>query len=326
MIRQMRILSVCLTVFALSSIGWSVETIVAADFPAKGKAIMVIVPWKAGGGTDVTGRMIAQGMEQVLGVPVQVVNKPGGNSQLGLSALTASKPDGYTLAITNIPSIMPAYIDRSRNASYGRKDILQVANSAWDPIALVTKGDSQYKSVADIIAAAKANPGKLSIGIPGLLSDAHMGALLFEKEAGVKFNFVQFEGGASLTKTLLGGHVQIGINTSANWAGLSRAGEVRVLAIADKEESRFFPGIKTFEALGFSVNIASSRGVSAPAGTPKEIVKVLADSIQKAMQASEFKERFANTYLIERFMGPDDYSKYWDEIERSVRPFVTTPK
>lgn len=326
MIRQMRILSVCVMMFTTLVIGSSVESIDAADFPAKGKAIMVIVPWPAGGGTDVTGRMIAQGMEQVLGVPVQIVNKPGGNSQLGLSALTAAKPDGYTLGITNIPSIMPAYLDPGRKASYGRKDILQVANSAWDPIALVTKGDSQYKSVAEIVAAAKANPGKVSIGVPGLLSDAHIGALLFEKQAGVKFNFVQLEGAAGLTKTLLGGHIQLGINTATNWAGLSRAGEVRVLAIADKDESRFFPGVKTFEAQGFPVNIASSRGVSAPAGTPKEIVKVLADSIQKAMQAPEFKKRFADSFLTERFMGPEEYSKYWDEVERDVRPFVTTSK
>lgn len=296
-----------------------------SSYPAKGKSITFIVPWGAGGGTDVTGRLVAAAMEKELGVPVQVVNKPGASSQVGMTELARSKPDGYTVIISSLPSVL-TYLDPARKAAFGRKDIQQVANVAFDPEMLAVRADSQYKSVKELIDAARANPGTISVADGGINSDGHLASSMLQKAAGVKFRLVHFDGNAQVNSAIAGGHVEAALQSAVNFPSLAKAETVRLLAIWDKEESKFFPGVPTLESQGYKLYWASTRGISVPGGTPKEIVQVLAGAIKKATESSEFKKSCEESYIVPRYMGPDEYSAYWDEIESLATPFIESAK
>ncbi len=290
------------------------------SFPEKGKTITIIVPFAAGGGGDITTRLIASGIEKDLGVPVQVVNKPGASSQVGATEALSAKPDGYTLVFSGAPTMMAPYLDPDRKATYGRKDFLQIANVNWDPMIVAVKSDSPHKTLKDVIDAARANPGKLNMASSGIGSEIHMAIYLLQKAANVKFNIVQLEGTAGVNTALAGGHVDVSIQGTAAIVPLLKAGSVRLLGVMDKEENKLLPGVPTVESQGYKIYWSITRGFSAPAGTPREIVDTIAGAIQRFMATDEFKKRNDELLVTAKFMGPDEYYRYWDEVEAIARP------
>jgi tripartite-type tricarboxylate transporter receptor subunit TctC len=313
------VVSTLLVTLAMVAFSQSAE---AAVFPEKGKTITFIVNQPAGGPTDVAFRVLAPAMEKELGVPVTVVNKPGATGQVGTTELVRTKPDGYTIGNTNLPSTLNNYLDPDRKAVFGRKDLQQVANQVVDPEALVVRAESPIKSVKDLVAAAKANPGGLKVGTSGLLSDNHMAAMLFQKAAGIQFAFVHFDGGAPATNALLGGHLDLGTLTGGTPSAHFRSGAVRYLAIMEREPAPLFPGVPTLESQGYKVYFASSRGISVRAGTPPEIVEILANAVKRAMESEAVKSRMEMAGLVQRYMGPAEYTKYWDDLEAEAKPLL----
>ena len=197
---------------ALASVGLLVgasgpSTLAAekVDFPQKGRIITVLIPYPPGGSTDVGARLLVPAMEKELGVPVQIVNKPGGGTQLGLAQLALAKPDGYTIGWTNVPSCLPTYLDPKRKATYARKDFQPIANVVVDPAMIVVRADSPFKTTKDLIDAAKANPGTIKAATGGLLTSDHLQTMQFEKLVGVKFVMVHFDGTGPASTALLGG-------------------------------------------------------------------------------------------------------------------------
>lgn len=296
------------------------------EYPAPGKTITMIIPWAAGGPTDVGGRLLAAALEKDLGVPVQVVNKAGAGSQVGITELAKAKPDGYTIGITNLPSSITPYLDPSRNAAYGRKDLLPVANHVWDPETVGVAANSSFKTLKDLVDAAKAKPKQIKAAITGLQSDNHLALLLFQKTAGIEFAVVTMEGTAQANPALLGGHVDVSFQSTGGLAPLAKNGQARLLGMMDKKEHKFFPDVKTFEAQGYQVSYASSRGVSVPAGTPKEVVEVLSQSIKKAIDSEEMQKKMDESYMQQRYMGPDEYATYWNEFEAQTKQLLDTAK
>jgi len=297
-----------------------------ASFPEKGKSITLIIPWAAGGPTDVGGRLLASGLEKELGVPVQVVNKEGAGSQVGISALAKAKPDGYTIGVTNLPSSITPYLDPSRLASYGRKDLQPIANHVWDPETVGVADNSPYKTLKDLVDAAKAKPEGIKAAITGLQSDNHLALLLFQKEAGIKFSVVTMEGTAQANPALLGGHVDVLFQSSGGFAPLVKGNQARLLGMMDKQESKFYPGVKTFESQGYNVSYASSRGISVPVGTPKEVVDVIAQATKKAMESDEMKKKMDEGFFLQRYMGPEEYATYWDQFEAQTKGLMDLAK
>jgi tripartite-type tricarboxylate transporter receptor subunit TctC len=296
------------------------------NFPEKGKSITFIIPWAAGGPTDVGGRLLASGLEKELGVPVQVVNKEGAGSQVGITALAKAKPDGYTVGMTNLPSSITPYLDPSRGASYGRKDLLPIANHVWDPETVGVAADSPYKTVKDLVDAAKAKPEGIKAAITGLQSDNHLALLYFQKEAGIKFSVVTMEGTAQANPALLGGHVDVLFQSSGGFATLVQGGKARLLGMMDKQPSKFYPDVKTFESQGYKVNFSSSRGISVPAGTPKEIVDVLAKATKKAMESADMQKKMDDGFLGMQYMDPAEYATYWDQFEAQTKELMALSK
>lgn len=292
------------------------------SWPEKGKAISLIVPFAAGGTTDVGARLLGPPMEKELGVQIQVVNKVGAGGQIGLTDIASAKPDGYTIGSTNLPSTPTSYLDPERKAVFTRKSFQPIANVVVDVGAIGVKTDSPLKSLKDIIDTAKAKPNTLKVGTSGLLSSNHVQVLLFEKLTGTKFSLVHFTGDAPATTALLGGHVDLMMAQAGTFLQHSKNGNVRVLGVMDKERSKFFPSAPTLEEQGVKLNADSSRGFSAPAGTSPEIINRLAAAMKKGSEDPEHVKKMDEQGIAIRYMGPADYAKYWDEYDARIKPLI----
>lgn len=297
-----------------------------ADWPEKGKAVTIIVPFAAGGATDIAARVLASQMEKELGTSVQVVNKPGAGSQVGLTELSLAKPDGYTLGYTVNPAAIMSYLDPERKATYNRKSLQQVAAQYTLPIVISVKSDSPYKSLKELIEAAKANPEKIKIGTTGLLATPHVGILQLQEKTGAKFAVVHFDGGAPQVTALLGGHIDVAGNVVTEILPHFKSEKVRVLGIMDTEESKFLPGVKTTESQGYKVVANALGGISAPGGTPKEVVDVLSAAATKAMQTPEHKAKMDELGFTLFVKSSSEYAKIWDDLEKELAPILKAAK
>ena len=312
---------------AVAAISLAASPVWTADFPQKGKAIQMLVGFAAGGSTDVGARILASGMEKELGAPVVVVNKPGASSQIAYTALTQAKPDGYTIGNTNFPSVIVSYLDPARKATYARKDFDLLALHVIDPGLFAVKADSPFKTLKEVIEAAKANPRKIRISTTGIQSDETFGILQLQKMTGAQFALVHFaQGNAASMTAFLGGKIEVYCGNVGDILPQVKSGEVRLLGIMDDEESPFYPGVKTFEQQGYKLYNSSSRGFAAPAGTPKEVVNILSGAIKKVVGSADHKKRMAEMGLTIRYMDPAQYAKYWSENEAMIKELLPLTK
>lgn len=295
-------------------------------FPEKGKAISLIVPYPPGGGVDGPARMLAPLMEKELGVPVNVVNKAGAGSQVGLTELARSKPDGYTIGFASLPPALTIYLDPERKAAFGRKDLLPIGLHVIDTGALAVKADGPYKTVKELVDAAKAKPGALKGGTDGLLAGDHLATIYFNQLAGVDISLVHFDGAGPANVALAGGHVDVRFSKVGSIMAMVKSGQFRVIGIMDKEESEFYPGVKTMEAQGYKMYFSASRGVCAPAGTPKEIVDILGAAMKKAVENPEHRQKMKEMGFAPHYMSPEQFAAYWDEQEATVKPLLEMAK
>ncbi len=293
-----------------------------ATWPEKGKAITIIVPSNAGGSTDLEARMLAPLMEKDLGVPVQVVDKPGAGQQIGLTEMTGSKPDGYTIGFSAVPQAMTIYLDPERKAVFNRKSFVPIAMHVIDPGAAVVKKESPYKNMKELIDFAKANPYKIKATTSGILSDDHINLLLTEKATGAKFTIVHMDSSVPTITALLGDNVDLNFNNVGDYMSQSKAGTVRFLAVMDKQRNGFYPDIPTMTEMGWPVESASSRLLSAPAGTPAEVVNILSASIKKAMDTDQHKGQTKQAALSQVYMDPAQTAEYWDKMESTIKPLM----
>jgi tripartite-type tricarboxylate transporter receptor subunit TctC len=305
--------------------GLQAEAGTQVNFPA-GKSITMILGTSAGGSTDIGARILAGPMEKVLGTRIQIENKPGAGWQIGLTALARSKPDGYTIGFAVIPQAITNYLDPDRKAVFNRKSFEYLGMQVVDPGNIAIRANSPYKTMKDLVEAAKANPGKLKASATGILSDDHLAILQLQRLANVKFAIVQFDGSAPAMTALLGGHTDVYFGNIGDTAPQFKAGEVRVLGVMDPQESPFLPGVKTVESQGWKLYSSSSRGLIAPAGVPKEIVQLFANAIKQGMDNEEHKKKMDEQGLTVRYMDPAQMEAYWTEMEGWVAPLVDEAK
>jgi tripartite-type tricarboxylate transporter receptor subunit TctC len=292
------------------------------DFPAKGKVITAISPTTAGSGSDVSLRVLAEGLEKELGVSVEVVNKPGAGQQAGITELLRAKPDGYTICNMTFPNVQLIYLDPERQAAFSRKNLQPVANYVSDVGLLAVKANSPFKTMRDLVNAAKAGPGKIKLSTTAILSPHHVAILKLQKMAGVKFAIAHFSGSAPGITALLGGHIDGFVGFGADIMAQIKNGDVRVLGIADREENEFYPGVKTMEAQGYKLHFIAARLIAAPAGTPRQTVNTLSGAVKRTMEADAVKKKMKTLGIVPHYMDPDQLSSYWTQVETEVKPFV----
>ncbi len=292
-----------------------IGTASAQEFPRRPIQLVVVFP--AGGGTDVGARILASYAEKELGQPILVVNKPGAGGQVGWTEAARARPDGYTLAFVNLPGMNTIILDPERKALFGIDSFVPVINQVIDPGIIWVRGDSPYKSLKDLVDAARATPNKITACTTGILSDDHLAILMLMEATKTEYRIVHFDGGAQQLAALLGGHVEVAFDNVGGAGVVKRmaAGDVRVLAVLDTVRSKFMPDVLTSVELGYPTVLSnSSRGVAAPKGTPPAVIKVVEEAFAKAMANPEHIRRMEDFGLAVNVMTGAAYAKYYTEL------------
>jgi tripartite-type tricarboxylate transporter receptor subunit TctC len=250
-----------------------------------------IVPYAAGGATDVLSRLICERLSTRLGQPFIVENKPGAGSNIGTLAVINSPPDGYTLLLTSTANAINASFDPTLPYDFS-KGIAPVAGLARIPLVLVVNNDLPIHSVADFVAYAKANPGKLSIASSGVGTSLHLSGELFKAMAHVQFVHVPYRGSAPGLADVMAGQIQGMFDNVTSSFELVRSGKLRALGVTTRERSETLPGVPPIADTLSGYETSSFYGVGAPRGTPQPIIDLLNEEINAAFDDGVIKQRF----------------------------------
>jgi tripartite-type tricarboxylate transporter receptor subunit TctC len=272
----------------------SLSTLLAAPTQAQtypSRNIRVIVPFPAGGVTDIGARFVSQKLAEALGQPAVIENRPGASGTLGVDAVTKAAPDGYTILITTgdfitVPSLMPA-------APYDPyKDLIAVTRIATAPLLLLTHPKSGLNSAQDVIAKAKAAPGEVTFSTPGAGTINQLAGEWFALEAGIKLLHVPYRGGAGLANGLAAGDTALGVTTLTSVKGLVDDGKIKVLAQLTRERAAFLSQWPTMTDVGLNVDAGLTLSLYVPAGTPQAIVSRLDTETRKILQDEGLRTKF----------------------------------
>jgi tripartite-type tricarboxylate transporter receptor subunit TctC len=259
----------------------------ADDYPSR--PITLIVPYPAGGGADAVGRLIAQKLSAALSQQVIVENRPGAGSVIGTRAAAKAPPDGYTIAMVLTGISLPA------NLGFDiKQDFAPIGLIASSPIVLMAHPSFPGKTLADVIALAKKEPGKVSIGSPPPPTLNYFAAELFKAVAEVDITIVTYRGTAPLTNDLVGGHIPLAFNTTTAALGNIQAGRIRPIAVAAPKRSAALPDVPTAAEAGLpDLEAVIYYGLSAPAGTPRPIIERLNRELRAIVTSEETSKRLA---------------------------------
>jgi len=274
------------------------------------KLVRIIVPFAPGGGTDLIARTLGTGMSQELGQSVIIENKPGGGTIIGTDAVAKSAPDGYTLLVATFAhAVNPGLQPKLPYAT--DKAFAPVVLIGRSPNVLVVKSDSPYKTVQDVIAAAKAKPGKLNFASQGNGTSAHLAGELFKNLARVDLTHVPYKGAGPALTDLLGGQVDLMFGTAAAVTPFLQSGKLRALGVTTAERSPAFPNVPTIAESGVAGYAAESwYGLYAPAGTPPDVIAKLNAAAKKAVQGETFRKRAQDEGLIISAGAPAELDTY----------------
>ena len=255
------------------------------------RPISLIVPFPAGGTTDVLARAVGQELSKSLGQPVLVESKPGAGATLGADFVAKAKPDGYTLLMGAVHHTIATSAYKKLPYDF-QKDLLPVTIVALVPNLLVVNPAVPARNVSELLALAKASPGKLSYGSAGNGTAHHLIGAQFESMAGVQLLHVPYKGSGPLVTDLLGGQITMSFDTITPVLSHIRAGKLRALAVTTNKRSPALPEVPTLDESGLKgFNLGTWFGVLAPAGTPKDLVSRLNTELVKIIHSPEFKKR-----------------------------------
>jgi tripartite-type tricarboxylate transporter receptor subunit TctC len=293
----------------------------AADYPSRN--ITLVVPYPPGGGVDAMARVVAAKLTDALKQQVVVDNRGGAGGTIGTKAVIRAHPDGYTLLLghTGTISINPSlYVKLGMNP---RKDFAPIGLVASMPVALLANPAFPAKTVADVIAVAKREPGKINVGSSAVGTGGYMSAELFKAEAGIDVAIIPYKGTAPVMNDLLGGHVPIAFGVLPPALGNIQAGKLRAIAVASKKRFSLLPDVPTFDETGMpGFEAVLHYGVLAPAGTPKPIVDRLSAELRKLVGDPEVQKRIHLEGGDPLTSTPEEYAADIDREEKKWSALV----
>ena len=262
----------------------------AQDYP--NKPIRFIVPFPPGGGTDSLTRLVANKLTETLKWNFVVENKPGAGGNVALDTTAKAAPDGYTLVMAQTDNVVLNPLLYSKLTYDPVKDLVPVGLVASGPAVLVVRADSPFKTLADVVAAAKAEPGKLTFASPGLGTVSHLISELWQKSSGMKLTHVPYRGLSQALPDVLSGQVDMYMGSIPTLQGHIKGGKVRALAVTTAKRSPVLPQVPTYTESGIpGVELASVWGVMAPAGTPEAAIQRINTELNKALQQPDMREK-----------------------------------
>jgi tripartite-type tricarboxylate transporter receptor subunit TctC len=302
--------SMLTTLLAASALCTGAAHVQAQSFPDK--PVRIIVPFTAGGLADVLVRGLGNELTKTWGQPVVVDNRPGANTIIAADATAKSAPDGYTLLMANDPTLSSNQYLYNRLPYDPVKDFVPVVNVAGTLEVLVVSEAFKGKSVADLVAEAKASPGNVTYGSYGPGSKAHLDAEEFARITGVKLNHIPYKGVADVMVAAAGNQIMMAFTGVPPALPMIKGGKLRALAIAAPARSKSLPDVPTFAEVGYpGFESKAWFGLVAPAGTPKAVVDKIAADVQKIIERPDFQDRFITGVGLELInQGPQQYADF----------------
>ncbi|MEI6304094.1 MAG: tripartite tricarboxylate transporter substrate binding protein [Betaproteobacteria bacterium] len=289
------------------------------------KPIKLLVPFPAGGPTDLVARAAGDILRNAYGQPVIIDNRPGGNGTVGLEVLAKSPPDGYTLGITAITLAIAPHLGNAPFDPF--RDFSPITNLVSMTPLIVANPALPASNLTELVAYARANPGKVAYGTPGVATVPHLGAEMLQGAAGIKLNHIPYKGATQQIQDLIAGATLLDFQSSLVVAlPMVKAGRIKPIAVLTANRSPMLPDVPTAAESGFAQVVVSPWfGIGGPAGMPPEIVKRINEALVKGMQSKEVIERFANLGASVHTNTPEEFSAYirseyarWGEVIRKA--------
>ena len=283
-----------------------------SDYP--NKAVTMVVPFPPGGVADITGRPLAEAMGRFLNQPVVVENKSGAGGGVGMQFVARAKPDGYTvlMALSSISIIPEADKVLGRDPMFTLNQLVPVARFTADPTVLAVRADGPYKSVADLVAAAKKSPGTIPYGSSGNYGTMHVPMEMLANVAGVKMLHVPFTGAGPAVVALLGGQVEALSTGPSTIMGHVKGGKVRVLATWGESRHPALPDVPTLKELGYDAQFSQWTGLFVPAGTPDAVIAKLREASKFAVNDATFQNALAKVETPIQYLDQPQFRTFWD--------------
>jgi len=283
------------------------------DYPTR--TVTMVVPFPPGGVADITARPLAEVLGRYLGQTVVVENKAGAGGGVGMQYVARSKPDGYTvlMALSSISIIPEADKVLGREPMFQLKQLVPIARFTADPTVLAVRADSPYKTVAELVAAAKRDPGTIPFGSSGNYGTMHVPMEMLSQATGTKMLHVPFTGAGPAIVALLGGQVDAIATGPSTVTGHVHGGKVRVLATwGEAGRHPAFPDVPTLKELGYDVQFSQWTGLFVPAGTPQPVIAKLREAARAAVQDPTFKAALSKVETPIQYLDQPQFQAFWD--------------
>ena len=291
-------------------------------FPSR--PIQMIVPFPPGGVADITGRPTAHVMGKLLKQSVVVQNRPGAGGSVGAAQAARSMPDGYTIlmALSSISVLPVADRLQGRTPSYELDQFAPVALISADPTVLVVREDGPYKTLKDLVDAAKAKPGTINYGSSGVYGTLHVAMEIFAGAAGIKLFHIPYQGGGPAVAALLSGQIDALASGPSAAIGQIKAGKMRALAVWGDKRLASLPNVPSMKELGYDATFYIWSGLFAPTGTPQPVMSILRDAARRTAEDPEFKEAMAKVETPIAYLDAPEFKTFLDRDSQRLRVAV----
>jgi tripartite-type tricarboxylate transporter receptor subunit TctC len=287
------------------------------DFPVK--PITFVIPYPAGGSTDLTGRALANAAKNYLGQPIICENKGGGGGTVGPSLVIAKPPDGYTLGISSGAVTIAWHMGKLNfNPLEDSTPIIRYTSYVF---GMVVRADSPWKTIQEFVKYAKENPGKITYGTPGVGTNPHLAMEELGLLTGVKLVHMPFKGGAEAATALLGGHIDA-VSDSTSWGPMVDAGKFRLLVTYAPQRMPKYPEVPTLREAGFDMVYSSPLFLIGPKGMPKPIVTKLHDAFKKSLDDPDYLSILKKYDMTLNYLGPEDLDKAIRQESEQIKRVV----
>ncbi|TDL79407.1 tripartite tricarboxylate transporter substrate binding protein [Palleronia sediminis] len=288
------------------------QTALAQDYPDR--PVEFIVPWSPGGGSDTLMRIVASNLPQYLGAEVPVINMPGVGGTVGLTEASRRDADGYTISQVH-EGLLTASATGITDLTW--QDFDPVALMTTSPQYLVTNDDQPFSTFEEMVTYAQENPGELTIGVT-LGGVPHLHAAMIEEAFDLEFSYVGYEGTGERIRAVVGENLDLAIGDIASAGQFVENGDLVFLAVGATERVEQAPDVPTFTELGADLDLAVTRGIVLPKGSPDEARETLAAALEELSQDETFIEQINNSGADVRFRGPEEYTAYLENLTQTV--------
>ena len=300
----------------------AIPALAQSDYPSK--PVTMIVPFPPGGVADITARPLAEAMGRALRQPIVVENKAGAGGGVGMQYVAKAKNDGYTvlLALSSISIIPEADKVLGRDPMFQLSQLVPIARFTADPTVLAVRADGPYKSVAELIEAAKKSPGSIPYGSSGNYGTMHVPMEMLTGASGTKMLHVPFTGAGPAVVALLGGQVEALSTGPSSVIGHVKGGKLRVLATWGDSRHPAFPDVPTLKELGYDAQFSQWTGLFVPAGTPEPAIAKLRESAKFAINDPAFQASLAKLETPIQYLDQPQFRTFWDADARKLADVV----